>query len=148
MIRNPSLLKNTSKTFWTMCLAFRPATSYIFSGVSWSIKVSGSIIDLNLSPLSKIPFSANKFATCEPNPPIEPSSIVISTSWFSADFKINFSSNGFANLASIIVVEIPLFFNSLAAILHSSNLVPKKSLLWCVYFAWWAIIIRDLLQFY
>ena len=121
-----------------MCLAFKPATSYIFSGVSWSINTSGRIIDLNLSPLSKTPFSANKFATCEPNPPIEPSSIVIRTSWFSADFKINFSSNGFANLASIIVVEIPLFFNSLAAILHSSRRVPKLNRQTC--FPYWIIL--------
>ena len=38
---------------------------------------SGRVMDLNFKPLSNIPFSANKFLTWEPNPPIEPSSIVI-----------------------------------------------------------------------
>ena len=84
-------------------------------------------MDLNFKPLSNIPFSANKFLTWEPKPPIEPSSIVIINSCSLADFKIKSSSKGLANLASIIVVEIPFAFNSSAATLHSSSLVPKLS---------------------
>ena len=38
---------------------------------------------------------------------------------------INFSSKGLANLASIIVMSIPLLDNISEAFLHSSNLVPK-----------------------
>ena len=41
----------------------KPATSYIFSGVSWSIKYQVEIIDLNLRPLSNTPRSDNNCIT-------------------------------------------------------------------------------------
>jgi hypothetical protein len=42
-----------------------------------------------------------------------------------ANSIINFSSNGFANLASTIEQFIPFFESRSDAFLHSSNLVPK-----------------------
>ena len=56
---------------------------------------------------------------------MEPSSIVITASWLTAVSKINFSSNGFANRASIMVMSIPFFCNSSDAFIHSCNLAPK-----------------------
>ena len=87
-----------------------PANLYIDSGLSWSINLSGKIIDLNFNPLSKRFFSNKNFATCEPNPPIEPSSIVIIASWSVANCQIKFSSSGLANLASAMEMLIPFFF--------------------------------------
>ena len=54
-----------------------PAVLYIFSGESWSKNLSGKIIDLNFKPLSKNALSDSNLVTWDPNPPIEPSSIVI-----------------------------------------------------------------------
>ena len=63
-----------------MSEALSPATSYMSRGPAWSMKMSGSTIERNLSPLSKTPSSARSCATWLPKPPIAPSSIVISAS--------------------------------------------------------------------
>ena len=118
------LLNKISKIFLEIWEAFNPAVSYILFGVSCSINLSGKFIDLNFKPLSNIPFSASKFLTCEPNPPIEPSSIESKNSCSLAHLIINSSSKGLANLASTIVVETPFCFKCSAASLHSSSLVP------------------------
>ena len=65
------------------------------------------------------------FATWEPNPPIDPSSIVIIASWFVANCQINFSSSGLANRASAIEILIPFFFKFIDAFKHSFSLAPK-----------------------
>ena len=103
------------KTFSSIDCASNPASLYIESGLSWSINLSGSNIDLNLRPLSNKFFSDKKCDTCEAKPPIEPSSIVIIASWSVANCHINFSSSGFANLASAIEILIPFFFKAIDA---------------------------------
>ena len=103
----------------------KPAYLYINSGLSWSINVSGKIIDLNFKLLSKRFFSDKNWLTCEPKPPIEPSSIVKTTSWSVASCQIRLSSSGFANLASINVIFIPFFAKFSSAIKHSLSLAPK-----------------------
>ena len=89
------------------------------------MNLSGKIIDLNFNPTSKRFFSDKNFATCEPNPPIDPSSIVIIDSWSVAICQIKFSSSGLANLASTIVIITPYFFKFSDAFKHSFNLAPK-----------------------
>ena len=97
----------------------------MFSGVSWSIKKSGNAIDLNFKLESIKPFFDKKSITWEPKPPIDPSSIVIIASWVVANCQIRFSSKGFANLASTIVIFTPFFFKFSAAFNVSFNLAPK-----------------------
>ena len=93
-----------------MLLASKPAYLYICSGLSWSINLSGNIIDLNFKLLS-IKLLSNKYCeTCDPKPPIEPSSIEMIVSWSLANCQIVFLSKGLANLASNKVKLIPFFF--------------------------------------
>ena len=115
-----------------------PANLYISSGLSWSINLSGKIMDLNFNSLSKRFFSDKKFTICEPNPPIDPSSIVIIPSWSVANCQIKFSSSGLTNLASAIVILIPFFFKLIDAFKHSFNLAPK--LIIAIFFPSWIIL--------
>src|ERR1700744_2456053 len=73
-------LPSVSNTLATMPLASSPARAYIAFGESWSRNTSGSTIARILRPPSTIPCSASVCITCEPKPPIEPSSMVSSTS--------------------------------------------------------------------
>ena len=114
-----------SITLSSIVLLSSPAILYIKSGLSWSINLSGKIIDLNFSPVSKRFFSDKNFATCEPNPPIDPSSIVIIDSWSVAICQIKFSSSGLANLASTMEMLTPLFFKFSDAFKHALYLAPK-----------------------
>ena len=68
--------------------------------------------------MSKKPLSDINFVTWDPKPPIEPSSIVIIASWFDANSIISFSSKGFANLASKILILIPLLLITYEAFLN------------------------------
>ena len=62
-----------------ICRAFRPATSYIAFGVSWSMNTSGKVIVRILRPRSRVPEDARKCRTCAPKPPAAPSSTVTTT---------------------------------------------------------------------
>ena len=72
--------------------------------------------------MSKRFFSDKNFATCEPNPPIDPSSIVIIDSWSVAICQIKFSSSGLANLASTMEIFTPFFFKFTEAFKKSVGL--------------------------
>src|ERR1700726_3282836 len=121
-------LPSASNTFATMPLASRPARAYIAFGVSWSRNTSGSTIARARSmPLSSMPCSVSTCMTCEPKPPIEPSSMVSRISWSRASFRIMSTSSGFMKRASAIVVDNPCAASSSAAFSHSASLVPNES---------------------
>ena len=80
-----------------------------------SMKMSGKTIERTSTPPSRRPCSGNVCSTCEPKPPIDPSSIVIRTSCSSARLKISSTSSGLAKRASATVVERPNFASSSAA---------------------------------
>ena len=92
------------------------------------MKISGSVKDLNFKLVSINPFFDKKSITCDPKPPIDPSSIVIIASWVVANCQIKFSSRGFANLASTTVMLTPFFFKFSEAFNVSLNLAPKFSI--------------------
>ena len=77
---------------------------YIISGLSWSMNISGKIIDLNFKLSSIKFFSDKKWDRCDPNPPIEPSSIDIIASWSVAICQNKFSSN---TGVEVKVIELP-----------------------------------------
>ena len=89
------------------------------------MKVSGRVMDLNLRLLSIKPFFVKKSTTWDPNPPIDPSSIVMIASCVVANCQTRFTYKGFTNLPSTIVMSIPFFFKFSAAINTSFNLAPK-----------------------
>src|ERR1700680_1134774 len=61
---------NTSNTFLTTPCALSPAETYIAVGSSWSMKISGKIMERTLRPVSNTPSFAGVINTCDPNPPI------------------------------------------------------------------------------
>jgi hypothetical protein len=104
------------------------ASIYCSSGEACAKNRSGIYIGLTLSPLSRRPNSAKYVRTCEPKPPMDPSSIVIKTSCSLASLKIRSISKGFANLASATVLERPRISNSSAAFKHSCSLPPNDKI--------------------
>ena len=53
-------------------------------------------------------------------------------SWFDANSIMSFSSKGFENLASKILVVIPFFLRTSEAFLHSWSLAPKFKIATCL----------------
>ena len=96
-----------SNTFATMPLASRPALAYIAVGLSWSINSSGSTIERNRRPLSSRPSWARACSTCEPKPPMAPSSMVTRISCSRASRRTRSTSSGLQNRASATVVDRP-----------------------------------------
>ncbi|RHN41544.1 hypothetical protein MtrunA17_Chr8g0367191 [Medicago truncatula] len=65
--------------------------------------LSGSIIDLNCIGPSRRPAKLKNCETCDPKPPMEPSSTVISISCSLASSLMRSVSKGLQNLASATV---------------------------------------------
>src|SRR6185437_6091518 len=72
---------NTSKTLLTIPFASSPALAYMAGGLSWSMKMSGNTMLRTLNPRrSSACDSLRSCITWAANPPMAPSSIVISNS--------------------------------------------------------------------
>src|SRR3984957_17680928 len=120
-------LPRVSNTLATMPLASSPARAYIAFGESWSRNSSGRTMERIRKPPSSMPCSARVCMTCEPNPPIEPSSMVRRISCSRASLRISSRSSGFMKRASAMVVESPWAASSSAAFSHSPRRVPKDN---------------------
>ena len=80
------------------------------------MKISGKVIDLNFKLESINPFLVKKSSTCEPNPPIDPSSIVINTYAFGSGAGCSDSGivpGANSNLGRTTTHELGHFFNLL-----------------------------------
>lgn len=131
--------------YWSASLGFdeRPASLSWSCGAPWSIYLSGSVIahtiwislsylkntflrlfwtQFTLSFSSERPFKLTKLATCVPNPPIDPSSMVSKTSCSLANLLINYASNGLQNRASATVAYMLCAWSKLAAPRHCLRL--------------------------
>src|SRR5439155_19907286 len=91
----------------TIWRGLSPAVSYCPFGESCSRNRSGSTIGRILRPLSSCPVIARCCSTWLPTPPIEPSSIVITTSCARTSRLIRSVSSGLAKRASATVVDSP-----------------------------------------
>src|SRR5262245_16790403 len=118
---------SASNTLATMPLASSPALAYIAAGQCWSMNTSGNTMQRTLRPLSKTPCSASVCRTCEPKPPIEPSSTVTSTSCSRASRRMRSTSSGLAKRASATVVVSPCAASVSAASMHSARRVPNDN---------------------
>src|SRR5271165_2056771 len=116
---------SASNTLATTLFASSLALAYMAAGSSCSWNRSGKTIERARSAPSSRPCSRRRCMTCEPNPPIDPSSIVISASCSSASLRIRSMSSGLAKRASATVVERPNLSSSSAALRHSARRAPR-----------------------
>ena len=111
-----------------MPAASRPASAYIAFGLLCSMKRSGSVSVLTFRPRSRRPSRARACSRSAPNPPVDPSSMVMSTSWFCASLRSRSISRGLAKRASATVVDKPKPASWSAASRQSTSLAPKDTL--------------------
>ena len=88
------------------------------------MNLSGRVIGLIFKPLSNSPSSDRKVATCEKNPPIDPSSTVNSTQCSLASCRTSPVSRGLQNRMSATVVVTPASCSMVAASRHCTSVEP------------------------
>lgn len=99
-------------------IQMRLADRYHFESDQMACQICLTEIYLKVPIPSKRPLELKKWAAYDPNPPTEPSSIVISISGSFTSLLISSTSRGLQNRASATVVSIPWVLSESAACLH------------------------------